>query len=88
MVTSNGVTNESPRFIPHELQKPLRIEARQGAVVRLPSPVEETGVRPAVGDAILVSVYDDTTGAVCVDWSQWVFDPFPCEEITLLHHNI
>lgn len=61
MVTRNGVTNESPRLVPHKLQKPKRVKAGQGAVVRLPFPVEKTGVRTAIGDAILVTINDDTT---------------------------
>lgn len=88
MVTGNGVTNESPRLVGHKVEKPKRVEARQGAVVRLPFPVEKTRVRTAIGYAILVTIHDHTTRAIRIDWSQRVSDPFPREQITLLHLNI
>lgn len=53
MVTSDGISDESPPFVPHRIEKLRWVEPREITVTRLPSPEEIVHIWPSIPQTVL-----------------------------------
>lgn len=83
MISGHRIPHKSQRFPAYKLQKPLRIELRQLAVVGLPPPFQEPGVGPPELEAVLV-LLNCVASVVGIIWSVGIRHPFPRKQVALL----
>lgn len=86
MVARNGITNESPCFISHELEKLKRGKLGKITIMRTPSPVKIRRIRAAIFHTILVH-FDKPATVVCVFWSRWIRNPLSMKKITFFYNT-
>jgi hypothetical protein len=82
MVTWNGITNEGPWLIPHQVKKFFRIKLGETAATRTPPPVEVPWIRSSIFHTILMTFYLKAT-LISVKRTRRVRYPFSSKQITL-----
>lgn len=82
MVTSDGITDESPPFVPDSVEKLRGAEPREVAVARLPSPEEIVDIRASIQQTVL-KILNVVTREIGVERTRRIWYPIPTEKITL-----
>jgi len=82
MVAGNGITNECPGFVPHNVEKLLWIKLRQITVSRSPPPIQKLSVGSSILQAILRR-FNKVAAFIGVSWTRRIPDPIPIKVITL-----
>jgi len=81
MIARNGIPNECPLLVPHQIKKPLWIEFGQLTIPRTPPPIQVTWIGSPIFDAVLMFL-NKITAIVVVNRPWWVRNPFPFEQVT------